>query len=366
MAEDRDDSQKTEEPTHRRLEDAHKRGEFASSREISNWFMLLGGALVLILLAPAMGRDLGRQLLAFLEKPHLIPLDIGSLSDLGAAVLGSTLMVLVLPLLILVVCAVAAGVVQHGFRLAPDHLMPKFERISPMGGAKRLFSHRSLVEFVKGLAKLAIVSVVVAVLMVPELDDMESMTTMAGEDMLHLIARLGAKLMIGVLAVVTLIAALDYLYQRIVFMRGMRMTRQEVKDELKQTEGDPQVRARLRQIRQERARRRMMAAVPDATAVITNPTHYAVALKYDFDAAMAAPIVVAKGADNVAFRIRAIAEENKVPVVESKALAQALYAGVEIGQEVPPEHYKAVAEIIGYVFRLQGKLKGEARRPATS
>ena len=365
MADDRDDSQKTEEPTQKRLDEAHKRGEFASSREISSWFMLLGGTLVVVLLGPVMGRDLARQLLAFVEKPHLIPLDIDSLSNLGTAVLSSTLLVVALPLLILVACAVAAGVVQNGFRLAPDHLMPKFERISPMGGAKRLFSHRSLVEFVKGLAKLAIVSAVVAVLMIPELAHMDSMTTMGGEDMLHLIARLGAKLMIGVLAIVTLIAVLDYFYQRIVFMRGMRMTRQEVKDELKQSEGDPQVRARLRQIRQERSRRRMMAAVPDATTVITNPTHYAVALKYDLDAAMAAPIVVAKGADNVAFRIRAVAEENKVPVVESKALAQALYAGVEIGQEVPPQHYKAVAEIIGYVLRLQGKIKGEARRPAS-
>jgi flagellar biosynthetic protein FlhB len=200
--------------------------------------------------------------------------------------------------------------------------------------------------------------------MVPELKDMSAMVTMANEDMLRLIARLVAKLLIGVLAIVTLIAALDYLYQRVVFMRGMRMTRQEVKDELKQTEGDPQVRARLRQIRQERARRRMMAAVPESTVVVTNPTHYAVALKYELDAAMAAPVVVAKGADNVALRIREVAEEAKVPVVESKPLAQALYAGVEIGEEVPPQHYKAVAEIIGYVFRLQGKIKGEATRPA--
>jgi flagellar biosynthetic protein FlhB len=319
---------------------------------------------VLILLAPAMGRDLGRHLLAFLEKPHLIPLDVDGLSDLGAAVLGSTLTVLVLPLLILAVCAAAAGLVQNGFRLAPERLMPKFERISPLGGAQRLFSHRSLMEFAKGLLKLAIVSAVASVLMIPELKDLGAMTTMAGEDTLRLMARLVAKLLIGVLAIVTLIAALDYLYQRLVFMRGMRMTRQEIRDELKQTEGDPQVRARLRQIRQERARRRMMAAVPESTVVVTNPTHYAVALKYDLDAAMAAPMVVAKGADNVALRMRKVAEEAKVPIVESKPLAQALYSGVEIGQEVPPQYYKAVAEIIGYVFRLQGKIKGEARRPA--
>jgi flagellar biosynthetic protein FlhB len=249
--------------------------------------------------------------------------------------------------------------------LAPERLAPKLERISLGSGARRLFSLRSLVEFAKGLAKIAIVAAVVAALMVPEFSTIETMTTFQGEEALHTIVRLGARLLVGVLAVVTLIAALDYLYQRMAFLRQMRMSRHEVKDELKQTEGDPQVRARLRQIRQERARRRMMAAVPQSTVVVTNPTHYAVALKYELDA-MAAPVLLAKGADNVALRIRQVAEEHKIPIVESKPLAQALYAGVGIGEEVPQEHYKAVAEIIGYVFRLQGKLKGKPVRPGAA
>jgi flagellar biosynthetic protein FlhB len=149
------------------------------------------------------------------------------------------------------------------------------------------------------------------------------------------------------------------------FLRSMRMSRQEIKDELKQSEGDPHVRARLRQIRQERARRRMMAAVPESTVLVTNPTHYAIALKYELET-MAAPVLTAKGADNVALRMREIAKEHGVPIFESKPLAQALYAGVEIGQEIPPEHYKAVAEIVGYVFRLQGKIKGQPVRPRAS
>jgi len=361
MADDRDDSQKTEEPTEKRLDEAHKRGDFASSREIGNWFMLLGGAAVLILLGPVMGRDLGRMLIAFLEKPHLIPLDGDGLQQLGAAIATGTGLVLVLPLSIMVVCAIASGLVQKGFRLSPEKLMPKLENISLGGGARRLFSHRSLMEFVKGLVKLAIVGAVVSALMIPEFSSIETMTAMPEQDLLHLIARLTARLMIGVLVIVTLIALLDYLYQRVTFMRSMRMSRQEIRDEMKQTEGDPQVRARLRQIRQERARKRMMAAVPQSTVVITNPTHYAIALKYDLET-MAAPVLVAKGADNIARRIREIAEENNVPIVESKPLAQALYAGVESGQDIPSEHYKAVAEIIGYVFRLQGKLKGQPAR----
>jgi flagellar biosynthetic protein FlhB len=365
MAEDGDDSQKTEDPTPKRLEEAAKRGEFATSREIGNWLMLAGGALVLVLLAPAMGRDLGRFLIAFLEHPEQIPVDRDGIGALMMGILSNTAAVIVVPLVVMVVCAIASGLLQHGFRLTPEKLMPKFEHISPAKGAKRLFSHRSLVEFVKGLVKIGIVGAVVGALMVPEFSKVETLIAMGEPDVLRLILHLTARLMIGVLAVVTLIAALDYLYQRLSFMRSMRMSRQEIKDELKQSEGDPQVRARLRQIRQERARRRMMAAVPEATALITNPTHYAIAIKYDLDT-MAAPVVSAKGADNVALRMREIAKEHNVPIVEAKPLAQALYAGVEIGQEIPPEHYKAVAEIVGYVFRLQGKLKGQPVRPRTS
>jgi len=362
MADDNDDSQKTEDPTPKRLEEAAKRGDFATSREIGNWLMLAGGALVLILLAPAMGRDLGRFLTGFLEHPDQIPVDRDGIGSLMTGVLSNVSAVLIIPMVMMAVCAIASGLLQHGFRLTPDKLMPKFEHISPAQGVRRLFSVRSAVEFIKGLVKIAIVSAVVGALMVPEFSKVEMLVTMGEQDVLRLILRLTARLMIGVLAVVTLIAALDYLYQRLSFMRSMRMSRQEIKDELKQSEGDPQVRARLRQIRQERARRRMMAAVPEATALITNPTHYAIAIKYELDT-MAAPLVTAKGADNVALRMREIAKEHNVPIIEAKPLAQALYAGVEIGQEIPPEHYKAVAEIVGYVFRLQGKLKGQPVRP---
>ena len=365
MADDHDESQKTEDPTPKRLEEAAKRGEFATSREIGNWLMLAGGALVLVLLAPAMGRDLGRFLVGFLDHPEQIAVDRDGVGALISDILSKSAAVIVIPLVVMVVCAIASGLLQHGFRLTPERLKPKFENISLAQGAKRLFSHRSLIEFVKGLVKIGIVGAVVGALMVPEFSKVETLITMGEQDVLRLILRLTARLMIGVLAVVTLIAALDYLYQRMSFLRSMRMSRQEIKDELKQTEGDPQVRARLRQIRQERARRRMMAAVPESTVLVTNPTHYAIALKYELDT-MAAPVLTAKGADNVALRMREIAKEHGVPIVESKPLAQALYAGVEIGQEIPPEHYKAVAEIVGYVFRLQGKIKGQPVRPRAS
>jgi flagellar biosynthetic protein FlhB len=172
----------------------------------------------------------------------------------------------------------------------------------------------------------------------------------------HEFYKLILRLLFGVLAVVTVLALFDYAYQRFAFMRSMRMSKQEVKEENKQAEGDPVIRARLRAIRMNRARKRMMAAVPKASVVITNPTHYAVALQYDMGDS-GAPKVVAKGADLVAMKIREIAAEHDVPIVENPPLARALYAGVEIDREIPPEHYKAVAEIISYVFRLKGKLR---------
>jgi len=180
--------------------------------------------------------------------------------------------------------------------------------------------------------------------------------------MLAEIARLIGRMGLGVFVALTFIAILDYAFQRFSFMKSMRMSKQEVKEEFKQSEGDPMIRARLRQIRMDRARKRMMAAVPTASVVVTNPTHVAVALKYELGTE-GAPTVVAKGAELIAQRIREIATEHKVPIVENPPLARALYAGVEVDQQIPPEHYKAVAGIIGYVFRLQGKLKSKSAQP---
>ena len=184
--------------------------------------------------------------------------------------------------------------------------------------------------------------------------NIDTIPSLAVADMFLLLQSLAARMLLGVLAIMTLIAGLDLLYQRFEHRRRMRMSRQELKEEFKQTEGDPMIKSRLRQIRMERARRRMMAAVPDAAVVVTNPSRYAVALAYEPEA-MAAPRVVAKGMDNLALRIRALAEEHDVPVVENPPLARALHAGVELDEEIPPEHYKAVAEVIGFVMRLKRK-----------
>jgi flagellar biosynthetic protein FlhB len=355
MADDTDDSQKTEEPTHKKLDDARNKGQVASSREVNHWFMIGAGALWIGAFGPGIARDIGLSLLKFVEAPDAIPTDPEHLRLVMLHMLREAGVALLLPAAIMMAAALAAGFLQGGFVIALDRIAPKLEKISLGAGVKRLFSLRALLEFLKGILKLSVVAAVVTMLIMPKMENLPSFAGLETVQIAGLVFDLSKDVLLYVLAVVTVIAALDFLYQKFEFRKGLRMSRHELRDEFKQTEGDPMIKSRLRQLRMERARRRMMAAVPEADVVITNPTHYAVALKYD-PAEMAAPKVVAKGADFVAQKIRELAEDHEVAVVENPPLARALYSGVELDQEIPAEHYKAVAEIIGYVFRLKRKI----------
>jgi flagellar biosynthetic protein FlhB len=245
--------------------------------------------------------------------------------------------------------------IQHRPVWSVDLLMPKLGRISPLAGAKRLFSKQALANFLKGLLKLAIVGSVFVALMWPERRRLEDMVTLDLEVLLPLTRVLALKLFGSVVAILAIIAAADYLFQYRQWHERQKMSLREVKDEFKQSDGDPKIKAKIRQIRASRARKRMMAAVPKATVVITNPTHFAVALQYE--RGMNAPICVAKGIDSLALKMREVAAKHDVAVVENPPLARTLYAVVEIDQEVPAEHYKAVAEVIGYVMRLTGRAR---------
>ncbi len=355
MAEDSDDSQRTEEPSQRKLQHARSEGQVAQSREVSTWFMLTTGGAIVLLLAPSIALSLKRSLGLFVEPQRFLTPG-GILWPAVGRALGEAATSLALPLLFAVLAAVAGTVVQTGLVFATEKIGFDLAHLSPAAGMRRLFSLRALFEFLKSLAKVAVVVAVAAISLSGELDRLPLLSGAPAESILGEIDHAVLRLLVGVLAALTALAAADYFYQRFTLMRSLRMTKQEVKEELKQSEGDPIIKARLKQIRMERARRRMMAAVPGASVVITNPTHYAVALKYEMGEA-GAPRVVAKGADLIAQRIRELALENDVPIVENPPLARALYAGVELDREIPPEHYKAVAEIIGYVFRLKGKLK---------
>jgi flagellar biosynthetic protein FlhB len=352
MASD-DDSQKTEDPTGRKLQEARDSGQVAKSQEVNHLFMILALTISVVMFAGSMARDVVNMSLPFIETPDMVPTDIGHLTSIGWKLLGLILVAGAAPLVLSLFAAFGAGYLQFGLLLSSDGLMPSLEKISPIAGLKRIFSMRSLADFIKGLLKIAIVGGIVYAVITPSVGDLHKLIGMEINQLLGVMVDLMNRLLFTVLAAMVVITALDVFYQRYEHIKGLRMSRQEIKDEMRESEGDPMVKGRLRQLRMERARKRMMAEVPKADVVVTNPTHYAVALKYD--AQMASPKVVAKGVDKVAQKIREIAKENDVPVVENPPLARGLFAAVEVDQEITPEFYKAVAEVIGYIYRLKRK-----------
>jgi len=354
VAEDRDSGQATEEPTQKRLDDARASGDIVKSQEVSTFIVLAGGTLSIAIFGQSAAEGFVRTFRVFLEQPDQLLVDPGAIMGLMRGTLLHMAMIFGPPIAFLVATALAAHVLQSRPNFALDRLIPDLGRISPRSGLQRLLGLDGLTNLVKGILKIVIVGSVVWTTLWPMRGQLgtsldQSPAALVG-DMTHLLMRV----LIAVLAVLAIVAVLDYFLQRIRFMQRNRMTKQEVKEEFRQNEGDPLVKARIRRIRTEKARKRMMAAVPRATVVITNPTHYAVALQYE-QGKTEAPLCVAKGIDALALRIRAVAEEHKVPVVENPPLARALYATVEIDETIPPEHYKAVAQVIGYVLKLTGK-----------
>ncbi|GAK34326.1 flagellar biosynthesis protein FlhB [Iodidimonas nitroreducens] len=353
MAEgDQDDAQKTEEPTARKLEEAVKKGDFPQSQELKHWMMLVAGAFAFLFTSDLAVRTIRSETAGFLAHAHEIPMDgyavLGMMRDVG----GNILLVLLLPLAVLMIGAFAGNLVQNKLVFTAEKIKPKLDKISPLAGAKRMFSAQRVADFLKTLAKLLIVSIVVGLILWPEA---ETLVTLVREPLITttaVIVSLSVKAMFGVIGAMTLVAGIDYIFQQTQHTKKMRMTKQEVKDEHKQMEGDPMVKQRLRQVRMEKSRKRMMAAVPQASVIITNPTHFAIALKYSHGD-MDVPVVIAKGVDAVAFRIRAVAEEHAIPLVENPPLARALYASTEVDDEIPADHYQAVAQIISYVLRLR-------------
>ena len=350
-----DDAQKTEDPTPKRLEESRKKGQVAISREINNWMMLFAGTILVAGLAIPVFGDLSQLLKAYIEQASTLPGGIEGIALVLKTTYKEVLFTLLLPFAILILIAFLSPFVQVGPLFAPEAIKPDFSKVSPIKGFSRLFSMRSLMEFAKGILKLAMIGVVGVVILYPYFGQIEHFVGLPMPLLLQELRSLVIWLMIGVLIVLLIIAVIDLVYQRAEHTKKLRMTKQEVKDEYKQTEGDPHVKAKLRQLRAERARQRMMQAVPSADVVITNPTHYSIALKYDPNA-MEAPKCVAKGVNEVALRIRELAKEHGIELYENKPLARSLYDVVEIDEFIPIEHYKAVAEIISYVFKKQGKL----------
>jgi flagellar biosynthetic protein FlhB len=359
MAEEQDEAEKTEDPTQKRLDDAIKRGDVVKSQEVSTWFVIAGATLVLVSFSGGAGHSVSVTLRGLIANSFALRTDGPALLALFEKIGLELLAALAVPFLLLMLAAIAGNVIQHRLVWSFETMKPKLSKISPAAGLKRLFSKEALANFAKGMVKLVLVGAVLTALMWPERGRLMALSRSDVGAVMPLAMKLALKLMGAVVAMLAVVAAADYLFQYRQWFEKQKMSLRELKDEFKQTEGDPAVKGKMRQVRQSRMRKRMMANVPKAAVVITNPTHYAVALQYE--RGMEAPVCVAKGLDALAFKIREIAEAHDIPVVENPPLARTLHASVEVDQAIPPEHYKAVAEVIGYVLRLRRAMPRRAQ-----
>jgi flagellar biosynthetic protein FlhB len=356
MADESDDTEKTEDPTQKRLDDALERGDVAKSQEVNTWFVIAGATLVLSTFAGSVGGGIEMPLRNLIANSWQIRTDGPGLLALAEQIEYILAAALGIPVLMLVLAAIAGNVIQHRFVWSGEALKPKFSKISPMAGAKRIFGKQAAANFAKGLFKVLALGAVMTAVLWPERSRLDAMVRLDPNTLLGTTRSLTLELLGAVVAMLALVAIADYFFQYRQWFERQKMSLREMKEEFKQSEGDPHIKARIRQLRHARMKKRMMAAVPKASVIITNPTHYSVALSYE--RGMSAPVCVAKGMDNIALKIREVAREHDIPIVENVPLARALYAAVKIDDEIPVDHYHAVAEIIGYVMGLKRGLSG--------
>ena len=357
--EDESGGERTEDPTQKRLDDANERGDVAKSQEVNTWFMISGATLVLSTFSGSIG-GIEVPLRNLVANSWMIRTDGPGLLRLMENLEYAVFAAIGVPILMLVLAAIAANMLQHRLVWSGESLKPKLSKISPMEGAKRIFGKQAVANFAKGLFKLIALGSVMTAILWPERMRLESMLTFDPASILGAVVGMSTHLMGAVVAMLAVVAIADYFFQYRQWYERQKMSLRDMKEEFKQSEGDPHIKGRIRQLRQARMKKRMMAAVPKASVIITNPTHYSVALSYE--RGMSAPICVAKGVDLIALKIREIAGAHNIPIVENVPLARALYATVEIDDEIPVEHYHAVAEIIGYVMGLK---RGVANRRRT-
>src|SRR2546421_1274375 len=356
MADENDTSDKTEDPTQKRLDEALERGDVAKSQEINTWFVIAGATLLLSTFAGSIGDGILVPMRNLIANSWMIRSDGPGLLALTASLEYAVVAAIGVPLLMLAIAAIIGNVVQHRLVWSGEALKPKLSKISPASGAKRIFGKQAAANFAKGIFKVTALGAVMTAILWPERHRLESMVRLDPSAILGATTTLTPHLIGAVVAMLALVAIADYLFQYRQWFERQKMSLQEMKEEFKQSEGDPHIKARIRQLRQARMKKRMMAAVPKASVVITNPTHYAVALSYE--RGMSAPVCVAKGVDTIAHKIREIAGQHDIPIVENVPLARALHATVEVDGEIPVEHYHAVAEIFGYVMGLKRGLSG--------
>lgn len=361
FAKDGPGGEKTEEPTSKKLSDARKEGQVAKSREIANAFGLLALFLIMKIYVGSMGTKLIESFSGVYNQiPNVIQMydskvPVASITTLVKSMMLRMLLIIAPILLIGLLVAFVCDLVQVRWAPTTKPLRPKFNKLSPASGFKRIFSANSLMELAKSIIKILLICYVAYSFLKDRINEILLLYDIGLNQAIGLIGGIVTDLGIRIAAVYMVIAFADYAYQKWKFRKDMKMTKQEVKDEYKNQEGDPQVKGRQKQRMQEASRRRMMQHLPEADVVITNPTHYAVAIKYDPDQ-YDAPYVIAKGEDYLAQKIKEVAKENDVEIVENKPLARMLYANVDIGGLIPPELYQSVAEVLAFVYHLKGKV----------
>lgn len=358
MAEEEDKEAKTEEPSFKKMEEALEKGQVINSREVNNAFVLVILTIMLAWVLPFVFNYSSTKLRLVIEHAGTINVDQGQSWNIIRTLISNAMLSLS-PLFLLVIFAVIfSAMAQHGqLTFSIDTIMPDLSRISIFSGIKRMFSMRSLVDMLKSLAKIALVGTFLYLIVQSDIQGLRTYQDMSIGMILSEFHSIVNHVMVCTAITAIVLALIDYSYQRFEYYKSLRMTKHEVKEEHKQTEGDPLIKRRIRDIRRERAKRNLVSNVKKADVIITNPTHYSIAIEYDADS-MPAPMIVAKGMDLMAMKIREVAEENEIPMVENAPLARALYKVDEM-EYVPAEYYEAVAKIIGYVYYLNEKKKGK-------
>ncbi|MCK6598190.1 MAG: flagellar biosynthesis protein FlhB [Bdellovibrionaceae bacterium] len=354
MASD-DDNEKTEEATDARREEFRKQGQIAHSKELATAFLLLAVAGIVSIFGKFFHIQLQELFQATFGDNLVQEIRSGNFADLSRLV-GMKIVILVFPIIILgALIGSISSVIQIGFLSVDDALSPKFERLNPVEGFGRIFSLRAIIEGLKSLLKVILVAVVIFITLKKEAANWPYLQTYSVNQLIVYMGTMITKILFGIGMVMLVLAAADYFYQRWDLEKKMMMTKQEIKEETKQREGDPMIKSRIRRIQREMASKRMMEKVPKGDVVITNPTHIAVVLKYDEK--LPAPQLIAKGADLVAEKIREIAKQNNIPIVENKPLARTIFKTMKLGQVIPRELFVAVAEVLSYVYKLKRRIK---------
>ncbi|MCA9281342.1 MAG: flagellar biosynthesis protein FlhB [Phycisphaeraceae bacterium] len=354
MAEDL--GEKTEQPTERRRGEARQRGQLPKSTDLSSAIVMLGALAIVAAFAPAAVRKLYLIVRYALSEQSLglVTDDAGLMRD--ARIIFSEAAIIIVPaMLVMVAVAYAGSVVQVGFLITGKPLQPDIGRLNIVKGFSRLFSKRSLVKGSLDVAKLSVLGLVAFLVIRPDMGKLAALASLSIEQGIMVGAMILLKVAVWALVILIILGVIDFTYQRWQTTQDLKMTRQEVKDERRSTDGDPETKGRRMRMAREIASQRLALDVPKADVIVTNPTHFSIAIKYDADR-MRAPKVIAKGADYMAFRIRYIASANGVPIVERPPLARSLYAAIPVGGEIHAEHYEAVAEVLAYVYRMEGKL----------